>query len=457
MSYTADGEKLSKTVGGVTKNYVSGIEYNGAALESIYHSEGRCTLITSTFRYEYNLKDHLGNTRVRFQADGSNVSFQEESHYYPFGLLMEGNSTAPASSNAYKYNGKELNTDLGLNLSDYGARWYDAALGRWWSVDPMGEGYASTSGYNYVLNNPLIFVDPDGMQVRNTWYDPFLSSVEDNNQAAESGRAAERASLDEVGRTAVRAIGSLLGPDNGTDWFYHAQTGELRWFDYGFSNSFLGTSPGVEWHPTLESDRSYAGYIKAQYWRDLYFLYRPRYDKVVPDGNGGNWLSRSTLATQSINYSRDNSALYRFSDEFPGYLGTSVSMLFGAGEVVDFGFSAYYGIRAYFAAQWGSSWLQGGKTFAQYKASRGGTETLAKISTSTGTQRISTEFHHVFLTQRMQRAYNLPNWAVNNRINVWKLNTVQHSLIDSYRYNFLRAGFKSDVGWFGKYNWFTKF
>ncbi len=105
----------------------------------------------------------------------------------------------------------------------------------------------------------------------------------------------------------------------------------------------------------------------------------------------------------------------------------------------------------------GNSWLQGGKTFAQYKAARGGTETLAKISTSTGTQRISTEFHHAFLTQRMQNAYNLPNWAVNNRLNVWKLNTVQHSLMDPYRYNFLRSGFKSDVGWFGKYNWFTKF
>jgi RHS repeat-associated protein len=226
MSYTADGEKLSKTVGGVTKNYVSGIEYNGAALESIYHSEGRCTLITSTFRYEYNLKDHLGNTRVRFQADGSNVSFQEESHYYPFGLLMEGNSAAPASSNAYKYNGKELNTDLGLNLSDYGARWYDAALGRWWSVDPMGEAYASSSGYNYVLNNPLIFVDPDGMSVRNSWYDSFLSSVEDNNQTAESERAAERASLDEVGRTAVRATGSLLGPDNGYERVINPKTGK---------------------------------------------------------------------------------------------------------------------------------------------------------------------------------------------------------------------------------------
>jgi hypothetical protein len=63
----------------------------------------------------------------------------------------------------------------------------------------------------------------------------------------------------------------------------------------------------------------------------------------------------------------------------------------------------------------------------------------------------------MFITQRMQRAYNLPNWLVNNRLNVWKVNTIQHSLLDSKRFNFLRAGVKPDVGWFGKYNWFTKF
>jgi len=41
--------------------------------------------------------------------------------------------------NDYTYNGKELNEDFGLSLYDYGARWYDAALGRWWSVDPLGK------------------------------------------------------------------------------------------------------------------------------------------------------------------------------------------------------------------------------------------------------------------------------------------------------------------------------
>jgi RHS repeat-associated protein len=74
-------------------------------------------------------------------------------------------NNATLTDNAYQYNGKELNDDFGLNLNDYGARWYDGAVGRWWSVDPMGEKYGAFSSYNYVLNNPSSFIDPNGMSV----------------------------------------------------------------------------------------------------------------------------------------------------------------------------------------------------------------------------------------------------------------------------------------------------
>jgi RHS repeat-associated protein len=160
--YSADGTKLSKTAGAITKNYVSGIEYTGATLEAIYHAEGRCTPNGASFNYDYTLKDHLGNTRVNFRANGTTTTHLEALHYYPFGMLMEGlGTTSPL--NDYAYNGKELNEDFGLNLSDYGARWYDAALGRWWSVDPMAEAYAPISTYHYGMNNPILFIDPDGM------------------------------------------------------------------------------------------------------------------------------------------------------------------------------------------------------------------------------------------------------------------------------------------------------
>jgi RHS repeat-associated protein len=164
MTYTADGEKLSKAAGANTKNYVSGIEYTGANLEAIYHGEGRLTPNGGNFYYEYTLKDHLGNVRASFRANGAAVTFLEETHYYPFGMQMEGLSTTAVTNNAYKYNSKEWNNDFGLGLSDYGARWYDASVGRWWSVDPLGEQYAEWSPYNYGTNNAISNIDPDGRE-----------------------------------------------------------------------------------------------------------------------------------------------------------------------------------------------------------------------------------------------------------------------------------------------------
>ena len=66
-------------------------------------------------------------------------------------------------TNKYTYNYKELNEDFGLNWHDYGARWYDAALGRWWVVDPLLEITPDWSSYNYVENTPINAIDPDGM------------------------------------------------------------------------------------------------------------------------------------------------------------------------------------------------------------------------------------------------------------------------------------------------------
>ena len=82
---------------------------------------------------------------------------QEVNHYYPFGGTFASSNVQP-----YKYNGKELDTKNGLNWYDYGARHYDAALGRWFVVDPLAEKMYGWSPYGYCFNNPVKFVDKDG-------------------------------------------------------------------------------------------------------------------------------------------------------------------------------------------------------------------------------------------------------------------------------------------------------
>ncbi|MEZ4884901.1 MAG: RHS repeat-associated core domain-containing protein [Chitinophagales bacterium] len=90
----------------------------------------------------------------------------QEKHFYPFGMEMERPWMQSGANNPYQYNGKELVSDFGLNLIDYGARWYDAAAARWWSVDPLGEKYSPFSTYAYVVNNPMLLTDPNGMNIR---------------------------------------------------------------------------------------------------------------------------------------------------------------------------------------------------------------------------------------------------------------------------------------------------
>ncbi|ELR68721.1 hypothetical protein C900_05904 [Fulvivirga imtechensis AK7] len=85
----------------------------------------------------------------------------QETHYYPFGeAITDLSYTREGAKNDYLYNGKEL--DSATQWHDYGARHYDAQLARWHAIDPLAEEYSSWSPYNYVMNNPVNMIDPDG-------------------------------------------------------------------------------------------------------------------------------------------------------------------------------------------------------------------------------------------------------------------------------------------------------
>ena len=207
--YDATGRKVRKVIRDnlFTQNkvteYAHGFQYLDNVIQHFPTAEGYVSrlnlrqengvvaLLPSTelpvdfFTYVYNYTDHLGNIRLSYaqDPDTQQLKIVEQNHYYPFGLRhtnysggkmqvvkeQEFKRMAPTPeellSYKYKYNGKEYQDELGLNFYDYGARNYDAALGRWMNIDPLAEKLFDFSPYTYAINNPTYFVDPDGKQI----------------------------------------------------------------------------------------------------------------------------------------------------------------------------------------------------------------------------------------------------------------------------------------------------
>ncbi|WP_426473371.1 DUF6443 domain-containing protein [Chryseobacterium balustinum] len=113
-------------------------------------------------RYIYQYKDHLGTARLSYakKLDGS-LEITDKNDYYPFGLNHIGGLKSNLGGYYnYKYNGKELQE---TGMYDYGARFYMPDIGRWGVVDPLAEIGRRWSPYTYALDNPIRFIDPDGM------------------------------------------------------------------------------------------------------------------------------------------------------------------------------------------------------------------------------------------------------------------------------------------------------
>jgi len=177
--YNASGEKLRKIYlhknpegsgqEAVTTDYLNGFQYeskqvgsNTAAviLKFVPTSEGYYNFENNKYIYSYT--DHLGNVRLSyFKNQNGSAEVLEENNFYPFGMKHEGyNHTAGNPSYNYQYGGKELQKETGW--SDFGARMYMSDIARWGVIDPLAETTTRVNPYNYALNNPVMFIDPDG-------------------------------------------------------------------------------------------------------------------------------------------------------------------------------------------------------------------------------------------------------------------------------------------------------
>ena len=160
-TYAADGTKL-KTVHKTgstttTTDYCGNVVYENGVQKLLLTDEGYVTLSDS--KYHYYLKDHQGNNRVVINQSGT---VEETNHYYPFGGVFASSGNVQP----YKYNGKELDAKKGVNWYDYGARHYDAVLGRFTTNDRFAEKYYSMSPYQYGANSPVGNIDVNGDSIR---------------------------------------------------------------------------------------------------------------------------------------------------------------------------------------------------------------------------------------------------------------------------------------------------
>jgi RHS repeat-associated protein len=113
-------------------------------------------------RIRFQLTDNLGSSQIELDEQGTLLSYEE---YFPYGgtAFLAGDQLHELDIKDYRFSGKERDEATGLYY--FGYRYYAAWIGKWMTPDPIGPD-DDVNLYRYVFNNPLSFVDPDGLQAQ---------------------------------------------------------------------------------------------------------------------------------------------------------------------------------------------------------------------------------------------------------------------------------------------------
>ncbi len=183
--YSERGKRLAKTSYQVSSTVVSGQTFyvrdlGGNVISTYYQSSGgainqieipiyglsRIAIAvpqtnsgSRTFDYNYEIQDHLGNTRARFlrtKIGGTSANIVYSSDYYPYGSNFNAiGSNIPRNT----YAGAYAEKDNESNLLHFDLRDYDPTTGRWLRPDPQNQFYSPYLGMG---NNPVMGFDPTG-------------------------------------------------------------------------------------------------------------------------------------------------------------------------------------------------------------------------------------------------------------------------------------------------------